>query len=299
MRRTAGVVALGVALVEIVVFVAAEARVQRAMAEFGAAFGSIWTRLPTAAAFWLPWIVGGVLLLAGRRYLGTVVVVPAAVLGLPSALFSLQWLVDPESRDAGSSFADLVWVQLGGSIVLVILTVAAGILAWLARPRGDWRHGAPQRRNLYTVTAFLAWLPSVLATTQFVDLGAEGTDLGARRFVEFLWNVSGGFAAAIGIASAVLLGLALLIAPALRRDAAGMMVLLIVAPLAVSQVTTVIAVADEEFIISTPAGWLGAGGTLAVTAVAVGWLISGLRSPERRGSTVHLDADDGNTEDRQ
>lgn len=282
MRRTAALLALAVAVVEVATFVASEVRVRDAMVEFGASFGSVWTRLPTAAAFWIPWTVGGVLLLLGRRYLGTAIIVPAAVLSLPPSLFSLQWVLDLGAVDAEIVFADLVWVELAGSVLTVLFVVAAGILAWLARPRVDWRIEAPDRRNLYTVVAFLAWLPSVLASTQFVPVGAEGTSSGARHFVEFIWTVSGGWGAAVGIVSAILLAAMLAVAPGLRRDAAGAMALFIALPLLILAVNTLIAVRQEEFVVSTPAGWLGALGALALATIGAVWLVEGLGSPRLR-----------------
>ncbi len=282
MRRTAALLSVAVAAVEVLTFIASEVRLGRAAAEFGASFGSIWTRLPTVAAFWIPWLVGGVLLLAGRRYLGTAIIVPAALLRLPPSLLSLQWLLDPGSVEADLVFADLVWVELAGSVVTVLLIVTAGVLAWLARPRVAWRVAAPDRRNLYTVAAFLAWLPSVLSATQFVPVGAEGTSVGARHFVEFIWTVSGGWGAVIGIVSAALLAAMLVVAPGLRRDAAGAMALLIALPLLVQAVATLIAVSQDEVVVSTPAGWLGAVGALVVATIGALWLVDGLGSPQLR-----------------
>ncbi|TVR33758.1 MAG: hypothetical protein EA388_10385 [Nitriliruptor sp.] len=282
MRRTAAVLALAVALVEIASFIASEVRLRGAMVEFGASFGAVWTRLPAAAAFWIPWMVGGVLLLLGRRYLGTAIVVPAAVLSLPTSLFSLQWIFDLGGADAEIVFADLVWVELAGSVLTVLLVVAAGVLAWLARPRVDWRIERPHRTNLYTVVAFLAWLPSVLASTQFVPVGAEGTSIGARHFVEFIWTVSGGWGAVVGIVSAILLAAMLVIAPGLRRDAAGAMALFIALPLLILAVNTLIAVRQEEFVVSTPAGWLGALGALALATIGAVWMVEGLGSSRLR-----------------
>lgn len=284
MRRTAALLGLAVAVVELSTFIASEVRLRSAMVEFGGSFGSIWTRLPTVAAFWLPWVVGGVLLLAGRRYLGTVIIVPAALLSLPTALFSLQWIFDLGAADAEMVFADLVWIELAGSVLTVVLIVAAGVLSWLARPRVEWRVGAPDRRNLYTVAAFLAWLPSVLTSTQFVPVGAEGTSVGARHFAEFIWTVSGGWGAVIGIVSAVLLGAMLVVAPGLRRDAAGAMALLIALPLLILAVNTLIAVSQEDLVVSTPAGWLGALGALVLATIAALWLVDGLGSPQLRAS---------------
>lgn len=292
MRRTAALLALGVAVVEIATFVASEVRLRSAMVEFGASFGSLWTRLPTAGAFWIPWIVGGVLLLVGRSYLGTAIIVPAALLSLPPSLFSLQWILDLGSADADLVFADLVWVELAGSVLEVLLVVAAGVLAWLARPRVDWRVEAPDRRNLYTVVAFLAWVPSVLATTQFVPVSAEGTSVGARHFAEFIWTVSGGWGAVVGIASALLLAAMLVIAPGLRRDAAGAMALLIALPLLILAVNTLIAVSRDDVVVSTPAGWLGAVGALVLATIGALWLVDGLGSPQLRARRGR-DADPG------
>jgi hypothetical protein len=282
MRRTAALLGLAVALVEITTFVASEVRLRSAMVDYGASFGSIWSRLPTAAAFWIPWIVGGVLLLMGRRYLGTVILVPAALLSLPRSLFSLQWVADLGSADADIVFDDLVWVELAGGVLKLLLVVAAGVLAWLARPRRDWRVEAPHRRNLYTVAAFLAWLPSVLASTQFVPVGAEGTSMGARHFVELIWTVSGGWGAAVGIATALVLAAMLVVAPGLRRDAAGAMALLLALPSLIWAVSTLIAVGQDDVIIATPTGWLGAFGALGLATIAALWLVDGLGSPQLR-----------------
>lgn len=284
MRRTAAWMALGVALVEIVTFLVAEVRLRGALAGFGASVAPLWTRLPTAAAFWSPWLVGGVLLLRGRRYLGTVVVVPAAVLSLPQALRSLQWFLEPEAGGLDGILAEGTWADLAGSLLVVLLLLAAGALAWLARPRTGWRPDSPVRHNLYTVAAFLAWLPSILTSTQFVTDGPPGTSFGARRFVTLIWSVSGGWGAVVGITAAVLLGIALSVAPRLRRDAAGTMVLLIALPLLAQQVGTLVAVVGEPSVIPTPSGWLGATGATALVVLGAWWLRDGLADPSLRAT---------------
>lgn len=284
MRRTAAWMALGVAVVEIATFVVAEVRLRGALAGFGASVGPLWTRLPTAAAFWAPWLVGGILLLLGRRYLGTVVVVPAAVLSLPRSVLSLQWYLGPDAGGADGALAGTAWIELAISVLLLLLLLAAGVLAWRARPRTAWRHGGPTRRNLYTVAAFLAWLPSILSSTQFLTDGPPGTSRNARRFVEFLWTVSGGWGALPGIAGAALLGAALLVAPRLRRDAAGTMVLLIALPLLVQQVGTLVALVGEPFVIPTPAGWLGTVGAALLVVLGAWWLRDGLADPSLRAT---------------
>lgn len=294
MRRTAAWLALGVAFVEIATFLGAEVRLRGALAGFGASVAPFWTRLPTAAAFWAPWLVGGILLLLGRRYLGTVVVVPAAVLSLPRSVLSLQWFLDPDGGGADGVLVGMAWIDLAASVFLLLVPLAAGVLAWLARPRTAWGPGSPDRRNLYTVAAFLAWLPSILTSTQFVTDGPPGTGLSARRFVTFIWTVSGGWGAVVGITAAVLLGAALSVAPRLRRDAAGTMVLLLALPLLAQQVGTLVAVVGEPSVIATPAGWLGAVGALALIGLGAWWLDDGLadaalRATRGRGG----DGDDG------
>lgn len=279
MRRTAAWMALGVVVVEIAMFLVAEVRLRGALAGFGASVGPLWTRLPTAAAFWAPWLVGGILLLRGRRYLGTVVLVPAAVLSLPRSVLSLQWFLGPDTGGAEGVLVGMAWIDLAASLLLLLVPLAAGVLAWLARPRTAWRHGSPTHRNLYTVAAVLAWLPAILTSTQFVTDGPPGTSLNARRFVTFIWTVSSGWGAVVGVTAAVLLAAVLAIAPRLRRDAAATMVLLLALPLMAQQVGTLVSVVREPSVIPTPAGWLGAAGAAVLVVLGAWWLRDGLADP--------------------
>jgi hypothetical protein len=281
MRRTAMLLAILVVLVDVTLHVVDEVRLSD---DVGSVFelGVVaWlSRSIVTVAFVLPWLVGALLLQRRRRALGAAVLVPAAVLLVPSVLILVRRGIDL----AGGASAS-VWVDLVGSAATWTLAIAAGSFAWLARPRGGLRDGAPGRGNAYVVLAFLAWLPTILASTQFVPPGAEGTPEGARHFYEYLWDTTSGVGAVTGLAESLLFGGLLILGPALRRDLAGALVLVVVGPALLLEAQTLLTIAGQDFVIPTPAAVLGLVGLIGTAAIAVRWVVTGVPAgAERPGS---------------
>jgi hypothetical protein len=232
---------------------------------------SAWlSRLSVTLAFVLPWFVGAVLLLRRRRALGAAVLVPAAVLLLPSVLILVRRGIDLSGGASASAWADVI-----GSAATWSLAIAAGGVAWLARPRGGLRDGAPGRGNAYVILAFMAWLPTILASTQFVPPGAPGTPQVARHFYEFLWETTSGLATVAGVSESLLVGLLLVVGPTLRRDLAGALVLVVVGPALILEAQTLLSVVGQSYVIPTPAAVLGLVGLVGTAVIAVLWVVNG------------------------
>ncbi|GEM_PF-5810790 len=276
MRRTAMLLALFVALLDLTIYVVDEIRLSGEVGSvLDLGFGAFLSRLMVTLTFSVPWIVGALLLWRRRRGLGAAVLVPSALLAIPGVVFLVGRGMELVTEGAAIG----PWSELTGGLATWLLAVAAGWAAWLARPRGALRLGAPGRGNAYVVLAFLAWLPTILASTQFVMPGSEGTPEGARHFYEFIWDTAGGLGAVVGVTEAVLFGALLLLGPSLRRDMAGAMVLVVVLPALLVEVQTILTVARESFMISTPASYLGTAGLLGLGAIGVVWLARGAPTP--------------------
>ena len=271
MRRTAILLALTVAVLDLATFAAAEVRVARdAGSIFELGIDAWVSRVNLTLVFVLPWVVGAVLLQRDRRGLGAAVLVPAALLTAPSLILVARTVGDAVDGEGAG-----LWIESSAIVATWIVAVAAGVAAWLARPRSGLRHGAPGRGNAYVILAFLAWLPTFLASTQFVVPGAEGTPQGARHYYQFIWDTLGSLGATVGITEAVIVGALLVIGPTLRRDLAGALVLVVVLPALVAEVQTIVVVWGESFVISTPASILGAIGMVGVVAIGISWVVRG------------------------
>lgn len=277
MRRTAMLLALLVVIVDVAFHVVDEVRLSD---EVGSVFElgiTAWvSRLSVTVAFVAPWLVGAVLLLRRRRALGAAVLVPAAVLLLPGVLILVRRGIDLAGGASASTWADVV-----GSAATWTLAIAAGCVAWLARPRGGLRDGAPGRGNAYVILAFLAWLPTILASTQFVPPGAAGTSARARHFYEFLWETTSGLATVAGVSESLLVGALLVLGPTLRRDLAGALVLVVVGPALLLEAQTLLAVAGQPFVIPTPAAILGLVGLVGTAVIAILWVVKGVPPGEK------------------
>jgi hypothetical protein len=272
MRRSAIVLALGVAVLDLILYVCGEARLSGSLGSvFQLGVGAFASRLVVTLTFTLPWVVGASLLWHRRRALGAAVVVPTTLLTLPTVLRVAQTGIELVG-DGGDAAA---WTEFVGGAALWLLAVGAGVTAWLARPAAGNRLEAPGVGNVYVVLAFLAWLPMVLASTQFLAPGAVGTDETARHFYEFVWEASTGVGTVIGVSEAVLFGGLLLLGPAVRRDAAGAVVLTVVLPALTREIQTIVEVAGESFVISTPASFVGTIGLLGLAIIAIRWLVRG------------------------
>lgn len=274
MRRTTILLALLVAVLDLAAFGLGEVRI---VGETGSVFElglDAWlSRVNVTLVFVLPWVVGAVLLWRERTGLGAAVLVPAALLVTPRLLLVARTITDA-SEVGGAG----IWIEASVVVATWLLAVAAGATAWLSRPRAGTRNGSPGRGNAYVILAFLAWLPTILASTQFVVPGAEGRPQGARHLYEFIWTGTGSLGATLGVAEALVFGALLVLGPALRRDMAGAVVLVVALPALVAEVQTIVTVWGEDFVISTPGSILGAAGLFGLVVIGASWLVRGSRS---------------------
>lgn len=227
----------------------------------GVELGPVWVRAVLAAAGALPWAAGAGLLAFGSARLGTAVIVTSAVLSAPLAIGTVAPL---REALAGSGSGWQVVVLLGVGAWLA--GSAAGVLAWLGRPRGDWRREAPGPGGRYTTAAVLAWLPVVFLTSAVAPPGAP------RRFLELPTFVGLDLVGATLVLSGVAAAAVLWVAPRRRRDVAGAMVLTFAVPLLLGQVDVVRAIAREPHVIPTPPGVLGAIGLAALLVLGSRWV---------------------------
>jgi hypothetical protein len=210
----------------------------------------------------LPWSVGGVLLLAGRSHLGTGVVVGATALFLPAGLLSLSALGGNRSTVAG--FLDLVTVA-GQPVVLLLGLLATAAALW-SRPRQGWRTAAPGPIGVYVALAVLAWLPTALQTLELSPPGAMRSI--ARTELSRLVGLEAGASVAYAVVVAVLL----FVAPRLRPEVAGAVVLVYAVPQLADAVGDLVQVRVTEHLIVTPPAVLGDVGLVGLIVVATWWI---------------------------
>jgi hypothetical protein len=235
----------------------------------GVELGPAWVRAVLVAAGALPWAAGAVLLVLRQAWVGTAIVVTSAVLSAPLATGTAVTL-----REAVGNAPTGWWVVAVLAAGAWLAGSVAGVLAWLSRPRGDWRRGAPGPGGLYTTAAVLAWLPTVFLTSAVAPPGMP------RHFLE-LPTVDGLDLVAVtlvtgGLTAAVVLW----VAPRRRRDVAGAMVLTFAVPLLLGQVDVVRAIASEPHVIPTPPGVLGAVGLVTLLVLGSRWVAD---PPRERG----------------
>jgi hypothetical protein len=212
----------------------------------------------------LPWLAGGVLLLVGRAHLGTGVLVAAAALALPETLPALARALDG-GWDAGNRLEALA--ILGQPVVLLLGLLAALAAAW-SRPRDGWRLAAPGPIGLYVTVAVLAWLPTALQTLERSPPGAM------RSFARTELSRLEGIEAMASVTGAVVAALLLLVAPRLRPDVGGAILLVFAVPSLADAVGDALQVRVTEFLILTPPAVLGDIGLLGLTMLAIRWLVT-------------------------
>ncbi|MFU8840152.1 MAG: hypothetical protein ACNA8R_05465 [Nitriliruptoraceae bacterium] len=210
----------------------------------------------------LPWLIGGLLLLAGRAELGTGVVVAATALFLPAGLLSLSALVGTGPSAAG--LAELVTVT-GQPVVLLLGLLAAAAALW-SRPRQGWRRAAPGPIGIYVGLAVLAWLPTALQTLERSPPGAM------RSFARTELSRLVGVEAGASVTYAVVVAVLLFVAPRLRPEVAGAVVLVYAVPQLADAVGDLVQVRVTEHLILTPPAVLGDIGLLGLVAVATWWI---------------------------
>lgn len=271
MRWVTATLAAATAATQLVLFALTEQQV-RTIDLPTATSGPGWLRVVWALAWTAPWLVGAVLLAVRRAELGTVVLLTSSALlvamGLGGITPALTWPPFEALGDVGEA------IQRFGGLAVWLLAVATGLTAWAGRPRrsgaaAGWRAGAPGPGAWYVTFAILAWLPSVLRTTAFAPPGAP------RHFVETHLGGLHGLVAASHWLTPLVLAALLWVAPRLRRDLAGVLLLTLTVPPILSDVGDLVDVATQEFLILTPAGVLGPIGMVGLAIIGIVWLVRG------------------------
>lgn len=242
-----------------------------------AALGGLETGYPVSGFRWvwvalapLPWLIGGILLLAGRAYLGTAVVATTAAVSLPSGLLAVAALRD--GWPPGGAATDLVPV-LGQPAVLVLGLLAAGA-SLLAGPREGWRTAAPGPIGVYVTVAVLAWLPTALQTLELSPPGAM------RSFARTELSRLEGLPAVTSVSYAVVVAALLFAAPRLRPEVAGAMLLVYAVPQLADAVGDLVQVRVTEHLIVTPPAILGDVGLVGLLVVGGWWITTAGRRHE-------------------
>ncbi len=265
MRRLAAVLAVVVAALQLVLFLLTEQQARGTLALLGADVELSGLRWVWAVLGPLPWMAGAWLLAARRPRLGTAVLLAAAALLLASGLPTLPGLLVPGWwRDVG---AFEVLAVVGPPLVLALALLVA-ILAWWSRPRDGWRRAVPHPSGGYVTVAVLAWLPTALQTLESSPPGAM------RSFARTELSRLDGIEAVASVTGAVVAAALLFLAPRLRHDVGGAILLVFAVPQLTDAVGDLAQVRDTEFLILTPPAVLGMVGLVGVLVVAVRWLVA-------------------------
>lgn len=261
-RRFAVLLAILAAVVQALLLVMIEQQVRAVSGVLGTGLqisGFRWVWIVLAP---LPWAVGAALLLAGRAHLGTAVLVAAAALALPAALPAIVNLA--AGAGAPARFAELA-AAVGPPLVALLGLLAAGA-ALVARPRGGWRLAAPGPTGGYVTVAILAWLPTALQTLELSPPGAM------RSFARTELSRLAGIEAVASVSFAVTVAALLFVAPRLRVDVAGAVVLVFAVPQLADAAGDLAQVRVTQDLILTPPAVLGDLGLLGITLLALWWL---------------------------
>lgn len=263
-------------MVQVLLLVVTEQQVQAAVAALG-------TDVPVSGFRWvwvvlapLPWLAGAALLLADRAYAGTAMLVAAAAFGLVTGLVPIAGLLGGGGLTAGSLTDQVV---AGGQPLVVLLgLIAAGAALW-SRPHGSWRLAAPGPMGVYVAVAVTGWLPTAFQTLELSPPGAM------RSFARTELSRLAGMDAVASVSLAVVAAVLLFVAPRLRPDVAGVLVLVLAVPQFASAVGDVLQVRVTENLIVTPPGALGTVGLLGLVVVASAWLATARRRLTAAGSS--------------
>jgi hypothetical protein len=259
MRRAAAILATLVAISQLALFAIAQRQLQAALTVVPTPEVD-WLRWVWAVAWAAPWGIAAILFAVGATRRAVAVAVVSAVLVATTGLGSLPAIADaPPGTDA------TLWVTQYGGALVWFLAVAAGVMSWLARPRGSWRLHAPGPVGWYVTVAVLAWLPAAFRTTQFAPPGTP------RPFVETVSSQLDGFDLAASLAGAVVLGVLLFVAPRLRPDVGGTVLLAYALPTLLADLGGVVQVATQDLVIFTPSGVLGLAGDLGLAVAGAVW----------------------------
>ena len=263
MRWTAAVLATMVAGLQLGLFAIAERQLQASLELSGAAAEPTGLRWLWAVAWAAPWFVGAALFVGGYVRRGAAALITMSLLLITTSLGNLTSAFTIPLLSLDEPF--VVWFERLGGLVAWVLALVVGVLAWAARPRRDWRLGAPGPVGWYVTVAVLAWLPAAFQQVAFAPPGAP------RRFVETDAGALSGLDAAGSIASAVIVALVLWAAPRLRPEVAGVVLLTYAIPTLLGDIGGVVRVATEEFVIFTPSGLLGLVGLVGLIVAGTWW----------------------------
>ncbi|MFO7779194.1 MAG: hypothetical protein R6V28_12640 [Nitriliruptoraceae bacterium] len=264
MRRLVAVLAVAVAALQLLLFLVTEQQARVAISLIGSDVELTALRWAWAVLAPLPWLAGAGLLCARRPRLGTAVLLAAAPLLVAAGLPTLPAVVvEGWWRDA-AAFEVLAVV---GPPVVLLLAVAVAALAWWSRPRGGWRRAVPGPSGAYVAVAVLAWLPTALQTLELSPPGAM------RSFARTELSRLDGIEAVASVTGAVVAAALLFVAPRLREDVGGAILLVFAVPQLTSAIGDLAQVRETEFLIVTPPAVLGMVGLVGVLVVAVRWLV--------------------------
>jgi hypothetical protein len=262
MRAAAATLAALVAVAQLTLFTVAQLQVQATVGAVAPAPEVDWLRWIWAVAWAAPWLVAAVMYALGATRHAAAVALTATVLVVTTGLGSFTTVIDAPPGPAASL---TTWVAVYGGVVVWLLALVAGLLAWLARPRGGWRVEAPGPVGWYVTVAVIAWLPTAFRTTQFAPPGAP------RAFVETVASRLEGLDVVANVAGAVVVGLLLFVAPRLRPDIAGTVLLTYAIPTLLADLGGVFRVATEDAVIFTPAGLMGLVGVAGLVVAGIIW----------------------------
>lgn len=263
MRRLAVALAVTVAALQLLLLLITEQQAQTALSLIGTDAALSTLRWVWAVLAPLPWLVGAWLLRGARPRLGTAVLIPAAGLLVAAGLPALPALLERGWWRDATTFEALVVV---GQPAVLLLAVLVAALTWWSRPRDGWRRAVPGPSGGYVAVAVLAWLPTALQTLELSPPGAM------RSFARTELSRLDGIEAVASVAGAVVAAAVLFIAPRVREDVGGAMLLVFALPQLASAVGDVAQVRVTEFLILTPPAVLGTLGLVGVVVVAVRWL---------------------------
>lgn len=264
MRRLAAVLAVVVAALQLLLLLVTEQQVREALALVAADVELSSLRWVWAVLGPLPWLVGAWLLSTARPRVGTAVLLATAAVALAAGLPALPGLFDPGWWRDATAFE--VLAVIGQPVVLVLALVVA-VLAWWSRPRGGWRRAVPGPSGGYVTLAVLAWLATALQTLELSPPGAM------RSFARTELSRLDGIEAIASVTGAVVAAVLLFVAPRVREDIGGALLLVFALPQLTDAIGDVAQVRVTEFLILTPPAVLGTVGLLGLLVVAIRWLL--------------------------
>lgn len=252
----------------------------QAEAATGPAAGLRWL---WAGAWVAPWLVGAALLILGRLRRAVAVLLTVSLLLVTTSLGDLAVITSRPLAGLDPTAAD--WLQRFGGPTVWMLGLVTGVVVWFARPRGSWRWDAPGPFGAYVAVAVLAWLPAFRQVT-FAPPGAP------RRFIELEAAELGGLEAVSSLAGALAAAVVLWVAPRLRPDVAGAVLLTYAVPTLLGDVGGWAQVAGEEHVILTPAGVLGPVGLVGIIALGLWWVTRRVTPPPDDAPAASLRLDE-------